>query len=115
MKITKREKFLLWQALDFPVHRYILCKMRLTNGMEKAETHIQIAKIIFDFIYCRENKPEDWDNVMKIHDDLTIITDHLDKYGYNVNDEENDTCLITNRVLPAIIKFIENIKLKGGK
>jgi hypothetical protein len=74
--------------------------------------HIEIAKIIFDFINCRKNKSEDWDDVMKIHDDLTVITDHLDKYGYDVGEEDQETYLITERVLRAIIKFVENYSLK---
>jgi uncharacterized protein YutD len=110
MKITKREKYLLSESLDFLVHRYILSKMRMC-GMEKAEMHIKIAETIFEFVHCRKRSPEEWDNIMVIHDDLTIITDHLDKYGYIVG-EEMDTYLVVKNVIKAIVKFVENIKNK---
>lgn len=112
MKVTRRERFLLCKALDFPVHRYILSKRRM-QGMEKAEMHIEIAKIIFEFVNIRGYQCADWDKVMVIHDDLTVITDNLDKFGYNIDDqEEQDTNLIVSRVLKAIIEFIQNYNKK---
>ena len=111
MKITKRERFLLKQSLDFNVHRYILSKRRM-NGFERAEVHIEIAKTIYQFIYCHPDTCRDWDEIMLIHDKLTAITDHLDKYGFDIHDAEQDTYPITEKVMEALIEFTENY---GGK
>ena len=111
MKVTRREKFLLRKALDFPVHRYILSKRRM-NGMEKAEMHIEISKIIFEFANVRGYKPEDWDDVIVIHDKLTVITDNLDQFGYNVDTLEEVFIRVVDNVLAAIIEFIESRNLK---
>ena len=109
MKITKREKFLLKESLEFLINRYILSKRRM-NGMERAENHLEIAKVIFRFVNCKKDGCKDWAKILTIHDDLTIITDNLDKYGYDINDDEQDVSDMADKVLDAIVNFVRDIR-----
>lgn len=82
MKITKREKVLLYMLLEFDIHRYLLANTNTRmDGFEKADRHINIAKTLFSYIFIKQyNERNDWQTMMKIHDCLAeILTDQLDE------------------------------------
>ena len=82
MKITKREKFLLFQALEFDIHRYLMsCTFGREDGNEKAERHLNISRILVSFILLKKYNELKYFEVMhEVHDYLAeILTDRLDE------------------------------------
>jgi len=104
--MNKREQFLLREALDFLIYRYLLSNHR-RQGFEKAEIHIDMSKIIFQYIYIQKYRSIDFDKMMKIHDGLTEITDNLDRYGFDINDSDQDLSPIAEKTLDAIMKWTD--------
>lgn len=82
MRITKREKVLLYMMLEFKIHRYLLANTygRL-DGNEKAEQHLEISSILFSYIFEEQyNERKHWKTMMRIHNFLAeILTDRLDE------------------------------------
>lgn len=82
MKPTKREKFLLFQALDFDIHRYLMsCTFGREDGNEKAERHLNISQALVSFILLKKyNEIKHFEVMLEVHDYLAeILTDRLDE------------------------------------
>lgn len=82
MKLTKRERWCLWNMLSFPIHRYMLVNTHeRTNGYEKAQKHIEISKIICQFILiCEEDDVRVLASWKLIHAHLSeILTSKMDE------------------------------------
>jgi hypothetical protein len=116
MRITKREKVLLYILLEFDIHRYLLANTyNRHDPVEKAEEHMKIASIIFSYIFAREyNEHKDWQIMMIIHDCLAeILTNRLDEViGFPIDKEscEIDYHEFGKRFFNVIIKNIDKIK-----
>ena len=116
MKITKREKVLLYMLLENDVHRYLLANTygRL-DGSEKAERHLKISEIVFSFIFQKKYMyGRDHDFIMRIHNSLAeILTDRLDEViGFPIKEESwnidyFDYC---KRFVNVIIDNMDKIK-----
>lgn len=82
MKPTKREKFLLFQALDFDIQRYLMsCTFGREDGNEKAERHLIISQALVSFILLKKyNEIKHFEVMLEVHDYLAeILTDRLDE------------------------------------
>ena len=107
MKVSKREKHLLWIILNFDIHRYILANsFERNDGAEKADRHIKISKMICHYIMSdgglytirniEDEYPVGWQD---IHDYLAdILTDRLDEtigmvLSRRMTHDEQDDCV----------------------
>ena len=82
MKLTKREKFILFQALEFEIYRYLMSNtFGREDGIEKAERHLNISKILVSFILLKKyNEIKHFEIMHAVHDFLAeILTDRLDE------------------------------------
>lgn len=82
MKITKREKFMLFQALEWEIHRYLMSNTYgREDGNERAERHMNISAIILSFITLKKyHEIHDFPKMKVIHDYLAeILTDRMDE------------------------------------
>lgn len=82
MRITKREKLLLYMLLEFDIHRYLLTNTyKRHDTLEKADLHREISSIIFSFLFKKQyNEIKDWKTMMRIHNFLAeILTNRLDE------------------------------------
>lgn len=115
MRLTKREKYMLTEALDFPVHRYLLAN---TYGREdpneRAERHLEISRILVGFIICRRcHEFLDHKLVKSVHDYLAeILTDRMDEViGFPVFERPRDYDEMVRRFVGVIINNLGAIKL----
>ncbi len=107
-KYTPRELFPLRQNLTYPVTRYLLSIRRL-NGSERAEQHLEIARICFEFIFFTSAERYQME-AMRIHDYLAdTITNHLNLYGF-VPNGENDYESIRGKIIYNLIEHLPYIK-----
>lgn len=116
MRITKREKVLLYILLEFDIHRYLLSNTyNRHDPIEKAERHMQISSVIFSYIFAREyNELKDWEIMMQIHDCLAeILTNRLDEViGFPIDKEscEIDYHEFGKRFFNVIVENMDKIK-----
>ena len=123
MKLTKREKFLLFQALEFKIHRYLMsCTYGRYDGNEKAERHIEISSILVSFILLEKySELKHFEIMFKVHDYLAeILTDRLDEViDFPINDKVYDYDEYVNKFFNIIVDNIDQIqnivKTKGIK
>ena len=115
MRITKREKVLLYMMLEFDIHRYLLANTfgRLC-GSEKAEYHIKISSVIFSYVFAEQyNERRHWQPMMRIHNFLAeILTDRLDEeigFPTDKTSSEIDYDEFGKRFFNVIIKNIDRI------
>lgn len=74
--LNKREQFMLFKLLDFNLHRYLISLKR--SGMERAETHIEMSKMIWEVWKCQTFHDQDHEWMWAIHDAIAAqITDDL--------------------------------------
>ena len=117
MKITKREKILLYILLEFDIHRYLLANTyKRHDPSEKAEKHMKISSVLFSYIFAREyNELKNWQIMMKIHDCLAeILTNRLDEViGFPIDKEscEIDYHEFGKRFFNVIIENMDKIKI----
>ena len=116
MKVTKREKVLLYILLEFDIHRYLLANThKRQDPVEKADRHMEISGIIFSYIFAREyNELKDWQVMMQIHNYLAeILTNRLDEViGFPIDKEscEIDYHEFGKRFFNVIVENMDNIK-----
>lgn len=115
MKFSKREEFMLWRLLEFPLHRYLLSfRKGCGNGYERAERHIEISKILWEVWNVRTALPEHHGEWMAIHDLIADkITDHLPRIiGFDPTvDLEYDWDILTDKFFRKLTK----LNIKSGK
>lgn len=73
---------MLSEALDFPVHRYLLANTYgREDPCERAERHLEISRILVGFILCRKcHEFLDHEKVKRVHDYLAeLLTDRMDE------------------------------------
>jgi hypothetical protein len=116
MKLTKREKWALWSLLEFPIYRYLMANavQRLDAG-EKAQRHIEISKIIANFIFtCEDNNYKVNNTWLIIHDYLAeVLTDRMDEViGFPINTPlyGNEFDLLAKKFFDIIVKHFEQIE-----
>ena len=105
---------MLRQRLDFLVHRYLLATIRQQSS-EKAEIHVDISEVLFEFINCRcKHGYCDSEAILDIHDRLSVITNHMTVYGLDMNTlEPQDLTPVVTKVINAIIIMLKQGKLNG--
>ena len=82
MKLTEREKFMLFQSLEFEIHRYLMANtFGREDGIEKAERHMNISRILVSFILCTKYiELKHFEIMHEVHDYLAeILTDRMDE------------------------------------
>ena len=114
MVLTKHEKYMLSEALDFAVHRYLLANTcGREDGHEKALRHMEISGIIVGFIRC-ERYHEVWHfQIMKeVHDYLAeILTDKMDEViGFPIFERPNDYNDLTKKFIDVIISHMNELE-----
>lgn len=114
MKITNRERFMLFQALNFPIHRYLLANTHgREDGNEKAQRHMEISGILVGFIRCQEYDEIRHFHIMKeVHDYLAeILTDNMDKViGFPVFKRPHNYNELTQKFFDVIINHLDKIE-----
>lgn len=86
--MTTKEKFLLNKLLSFDVSRYLMANScQRLDGAEKAERHINISTIIYEYIKCKILTPDHYGEMRVIHDFLAEkLTDKMDEViGFPIN------------------------------
>ena len=115
MKLTKREKYMLSAALDFPVHRYLLANTYgREDPCERAQRHLEIARVLTEFVLCRRcHEFMDHAKIKCVHDYLAeILTDNMDKViAFPVFERPKDYDEMVRRFIEVIINNMEAIKL----
>jgi hypothetical protein len=81
MNVTKRERFLLKELLNFDINRYLMANTHGRNdGHEKAEKHIAISKTLVGYITCSASSAKDPRLWRKVHDYLAdVLTNKMDE------------------------------------
>ena len=82
MKLTKREKFMLFQALEFEIHRYLMSNtFGREDPIEKAERHMNISRILVGFVICTKYiELKHFEIMHEVHDYLAeVLTDKMDE------------------------------------
>jgi len=113
MKLTKREKFMLFQALNYEIHRYLLsCTFGREDSCEKASRHINISNIILAFLNAKPYNIKDHEVSMEIHDYLAeILTDRMDEViGFPLDRRPYDYDELVNKFFNVIIDHMDQIK-----
>ena len=119
MELTKREKFMLKEALDFSIHRYLLSNTYgREDGHERAMRHMEISQIIVSFILCEKYHFKYHKSAKGIHDYLSeILTNRMDKViGFPVFEKPYDYDEYVDLFFERIIEHIDEIEkivLKG--
>jgi hypothetical protein len=111
--ITNREKYLLWKALTFDINRYLMANScQRLDGYEKAERHINISKIMAEFILMRSNLEVNELDI--VHDYLAeILTNRMDEViGFPINTPlyGNDYDPLARKFFEIIINNMQNIE-----
>ena len=112
---TKREKFLLCQAIEHDVYRYLMSNTYgREDGIEKAERHINISSIIVSFILCEKySERKHTEIMMEVHDYLAeILTDRMDEViGFPIYDKRPDYDELVIRFMNVILDNLSNIEI----
>jgi hypothetical protein len=113
MKITKREKFMLSEALDFPIHRYLLANTYgREDPIERANRHMEISGIIVGFIRCKKYHEIFHFSIMKeVHDYLAeILTDRMDEViGFPVFERPHNYDELVEKFINVIFNYMDDI------
>ena len=123
MKITKREKFMLFQALEWEINRYLMSNTYgREDGNERAERHMNISAIILSFITLKKyHEIHDFPKMKVIHDYLAeILTDRMDEIidfpiDRRIYDYDEYTLKFFNVIIEHINdieKLVKNYKVK---
>ena len=114
MKITKRERFLLFEALEHYIYRYLMsCTYGREDGIEKAEQHLKISSILVSFILLQKyNERKHFEEQIRVHDYLAeILTDRMDEViGFPIDHRVYDYGEYVNRFFCVIMDNIAQIK-----
>lgn len=114
MRVSKREKFMLFQALEWEIHRYLMSNTYgREDGVEKAERHMNISAIIFSFITLKKyHEIHDFPKMKVIHDYLAeILTDRMDEViGFPIYKEIHDYDDLVLKFFNVIIDHINDIE-----
>lgn len=114
MKITKRERFLLFQLLEHEIHRYLLsCTFDRQDPCERAERHINISNILVSFVNARKyNQIKDHEASNEVHDYLAeILTDRMDEaIGFPIDRRPYEYNEYVNKFFCVIMEHIDQIK-----
>lgn len=111
MKLNRREEFLLWRLLEFPIHRYLLSfRKHCGSGVERAERHIEISKALWEVLHCKTALSEHHEEWMAIHDLIADeITNHLPKtIGFDLDAEEHDWDILSDRLFKKLLRLLHN-------
>ena len=118
MKLTKREKWALWEMLNFPIHRYLMCcSMGREDGSERADMHLKMSEILAKFVLCTHL--DDFhvgDEKFAIHDFLAdILTDRMDEViafpiDRPVESGHEEYGILANKFFDVIIQNMNGIK-----
>ena len=114
MELTKKERFMLFRAMEFEIHRYLLVNTygRL-DGNEKYERHKNISVILYEFLTCKKyNEIYDFPKMRNIHDYLAeILTDRMDEViGFPIYEKIYDYDELTERFFEVIINNLDEIE-----
>ena len=114
MKITKRERFLLFEALEHYIHRYLMsCTYGREDGNEKAEQHLKISSILVSFILLKKyNERKHFEAQIRVHDYLAeILTDRMDEViGFPLDRRIYNYDEYVNRFFCVIVDNLDEIK-----
>lgn len=114
MKVTKRERFLLFQLLEHEIHRYLLsCTFDRQDPCERAERHINISNTLVSFINARKfNQIKDHETAHEIHDYLAeILTDRMDEViGFPIDSRPYNYDELVYKFFNVIIEHINEIQ-----
>ena len=114
MKLTKREKFMLFQALEFEIHRYLMSNtFGREDGNEKAERHMNISRILVSFILCTKYiEFKHFEIMHEVHDYLAeILTDRMDEViGFPIYNKRPDYDNLVLKFFNIIIEHIAEIE-----
>ena len=90
--------------------RYLLSKTpgRL-NGYDKAEQHLNLSAIFLaSKLFCSIDKARSNENLMRIHEATTKLTDHMDKeIGFSTSEEEYDYYGLSRKFFDRFIELAE--------
>jgi hypothetical protein len=114
MDITKKERFMLFRAMEFEIHRYLLANTygRL-DGNEKYERHKNISVILYEFLTGKKyNEIKDFSKMRNIHDYLAeILTDRMDEViDFPIYEKPYDYDELTQRFFYVIINHLDEIE-----
>lgn len=114
MRVTKRERFMLFQALEWEIHRYLMSNTYgREDGNERAERHRNISAIIFSFVAIKKyHEIRDFRKMKVIHDYLAeILTDRMDEViGFPIKKEIHDYDEYVWRFFNVVIEHINDIE-----
>ena len=114
MKVTKRERFMLFQALEWEIHRYLMSNTYgREDGVERAQRHMNISAIILSFITVKKyHEIHDFQKMKIIHDYLAeILTDRMDEViGFPIKKEIHDYDEYVWRFFNVVIEHINDIE-----
>lgn len=114
MELTKKEKFMLFKAMEFDIHRYLLANTyNRLDGNEKYERHVNISIHLYEFLTCEKyNEIHDFPKMRNIHDYLAeILTDRMDEViGFPIYERPNDYDELTERFFNVIVKNLDEIE-----
>ena len=103
MKLSKREEFMLWRLLEFPIVRFLLSIKR--SGTERAERHMEIAQTLWEVRHIKTAFCEDFSEWMKVHDLIAReITDNLpDTIGFDMTADQQDWDIFADRMFKKLL------------
>lgn len=114
MRLSKREKFMLFQALEWEIHRYLMANTYgREDGCERAERHMNISAIILSFITVKKyHEIHDFPKMKVIHDYLAeILTDKMDEViDFPIKREIHDYDEYIWRFFNVIIEHINEME-----
>lgn len=102
---------MLWQMVQFPIVRYLLTFVR-KQGVERAERHIEIAKIIWEIVNLKTAIAKDHSGVMRIHDLMAEqITDDLpEMIGFDLDAQNHDWDILADRFFARLLSMMDQLK-----
>ena len=114
MELTQKERFMLFRAMEFEIHRYLLANTydRL-DGNEKYERHKNISVILYEFLTCKKyHEIHDFPKMRNIHDYLAeILTDRMDEViEFPIYEKIYDYDELTKRFFEVIINNLDEIE-----